>query len=218
MTRDTRDHRARRRAPIGVDEWVARSGERRRQGRGWRQRARARRRPRRLVAAARAGRARRARLRPARRPTSTSRPSRSTACSTRSSRSGSTSPSAGRACSTSATSRSSASAPTATRSSPRTRSGPSARPAAPAAGDRVDPDRRRGRGGIVGVLIGLIALRLSGDYLAIVTLFVGQAFVEVVNNVDPGHARRRQRPVRPGPVPQLRRSRSRRRSATTTWR
>ena len=41
-------------------------------------------------------------------------------------------------------------------------------------------------GGLVGVLIGLIALRLEGDYLAIVTLFVGQAFVEVVNNVDPG--------------------------------
>jgi ABC-type branched-subunit amino acid transport system permease subunit len=41
-------------------------------------------------------------------------------------------------------------------------------------------------GGVVGVLIGLIALRLEGDYLAIVTLFVGQAFVEVVNNVDPG--------------------------------
>ena len=36
------------------------------------------------------------------------------------------------------------------------------------------------------MLIGLIALRLEGDYLAIVTLFVGQAFVEVVNNVDPG--------------------------------
>ena len=40
--------------------------------------------------------------------------------------------------------------------------------------------------GGVGVVIGLIALRLSGDYLAIVTLFVGQAFMEVVNNVDPG--------------------------------
>ncbi len=40
--------------------------------------------------------------------------------------------------------------------------------------------------GGVGVVIGLIALRLEGDYLAIVTLFVGQAFVEVVNNVDPG--------------------------------
>jgi ABC-type branched-subunit amino acid transport system permease subunit len=39
--------------------------------------------------------------------------------------------------------------------------------------------------GILGLLIGLVALRLSGDYLAIVTLFVGQAFVEVVNNVDP---------------------------------
>jgi branched-chain amino acid transport system permease protein len=40
--------------------------------------------------------------------------------------------------------------------------------------------------GVVGVVIGLIALRLSGDYLAIVTLFVGQAFMEVVNNIDPG--------------------------------
>jgi ABC-type branched-subunit amino acid transport system permease subunit len=40
--------------------------------------------------------------------------------------------------------------------------------------------------GVVGVIIGLIALRLAGDYLAIVTLFVGQAFVEFVNNVDPG--------------------------------
>jgi ABC-type branched-subunit amino acid transport system permease subunit len=35
------------------------------------------------------------------------------------------------------------------------------------------------------VVIGLIALRLSGDYLAIVTLFVGQAFMEAVNNIDP---------------------------------
>lgn len=41
-------------------------------------------------------------------------------------------------------------------------------------------------GGLAGVVIGLIALRLEGDYLAIVTLFVGQAFMEVVNNVDPG--------------------------------
>jgi ABC-type branched-subunit amino acid transport system permease subunit len=40
--------------------------------------------------------------------------------------------------------------------------------------------------GAIGVIIGLIALRLEGDYLAIVTLFVGQAFVEVVNNIDPG--------------------------------
>jgi branched-chain amino acid transport system permease protein len=40
--------------------------------------------------------------------------------------------------------------------------------------------------GIVGVIIGLVALRLSGDYLAIVTLFVGTAFVEAVNNVAPG--------------------------------
>jgi branched-chain amino acid transport system permease protein len=39
--------------------------------------------------------------------------------------------------------------------------------------------------GVVGVVIGLVALRLSGDYLAIVTLFVGQAFMEAVNNIDP---------------------------------
>jgi branched-chain amino acid transport system permease protein len=40
--------------------------------------------------------------------------------------------------------------------------------------------------GVLGLVIGLIALRLSGDYLAIVTLFVGQAFAETVNNVAPG--------------------------------
>jgi ABC-type branched-subunit amino acid transport system permease subunit len=40
--------------------------------------------------------------------------------------------------------------------------------------------------GIVGVLVGLVALRLEGDYLAIVTLFVGQAFVIIVNNFDQG--------------------------------
>ena len=40
--------------------------------------------------------------------------------------------------------------------------------------------------GVLGVIVGLIALRLEGDYLAIVTLFVGQAFVEIVNNVDSG--------------------------------
>ena len=40
--------------------------------------------------------------------------------------------------------------------------------------------------GIVGLMIGLVALRVGGDYLAIVTLFVGQAFVEVANNVAPG--------------------------------
>ena len=40
--------------------------------------------------------------------------------------------------------------------------------------------------GLVGMVVGLVALRLYGDYLGIVTLFVGQAFVEVVNNVDPG--------------------------------
>ncbi|MGH2915741.1 MAG: branched-chain amino acid ABC transporter permease, partial [Solirubrobacteraceae bacterium] len=40
--------------------------------------------------------------------------------------------------------------------------------------------------GVFGAGIGLSTLRVSGDYLAIVTLFVGQAFVEFVNNVDPG--------------------------------
>ena len=39
---------------------------------------------------------------------------------------------------------------------------------------------------IFGAVIGLVSLRVSGDYLAIVTLFVGQAFMEVVNNVDTG--------------------------------
>jgi ABC-type branched-subunit amino acid transport system permease subunit len=39
---------------------------------------------------------------------------------------------------------------------------------------------------IFGAIIGLVSLRVSGDYLAIVTLFVGQAFFEVVNNVDTG--------------------------------
>ena len=61
--------------------------------------------------------------------------------------------------------------------------------------------------GVVGVVIGLIALRLSGDYLAIVTLFVGQAFVRGRQQRRPGHARRRQRPLRPGSIPQLRRHR-----------
>ncbi|HYZ81892.1 MAG TPA: branched-chain amino acid ABC transporter permease [Solirubrobacteraceae bacterium] len=39
---------------------------------------------------------------------------------------------------------------------------------------------------IFGAVVGLVSLRVSGDYLAIVTLFVGQAFMEVVNNVDTG--------------------------------
>ena len=59
------------------------------------------------------------------------------------------------------------------------------RAAAHLAGVRLDPDRddrrRPGRRADRAV-----ALRLEGDYLAIVTLFVGQAFVEIVNNVDPG--------------------------------
>jgi branched-chain amino acid transport system permease protein len=40
---------------------------------------------------------------------------------------------------------------------------------------------------VVGLAIGLVSLRLGGDYLAIVTLFFGLAFVEVVNNVDQTH-------------------------------
>src|SRR5215475_2458965 len=40
--------------------------------------------------------------------------------------------------------------------------------------------------GILGVLVGLPSRRLSGDYLAIVTLFFGEAFVEFTNNVAPG--------------------------------
>jgi branched-chain amino acid transport system permease protein len=41
--------------------------------------------------------------------------------------------------------------------------------------------------GILGALIGLVSLRVSGDYLAIVTLFVGQAFMEFTNNVLTDH-------------------------------
>ncbi len=38
--------------------------------------------------------------------------------------------------------------------------------------------------GVAGAIFGLIALRLEGDYFAIVTLFLGQAFAVAVNNVD----------------------------------
>jgi ABC-type branched-subunit amino acid transport system permease subunit len=41
-------------------------------------------------------------------------------------------------------------------------------------------------GGILGLLVGLPSRRLIGDYLAIVTLFFGEAFVEFTNNVAPG--------------------------------
>jgi ABC-type branched-subunit amino acid transport system permease subunit len=43
-----------------------------------------------------------------------------------------------------------------------------------------------GAAAIFGAVVGLVSLRVSGDYLAIVTLFVGQAFMEVVNNVATG--------------------------------
>src|SRR5215472_4533849 len=39
--------------------------------------------------------------------------------------------------------------------------------------------------GILGLLVGLPSRRLIGDYLAIVTLFFGEAFVEFTNNVAP---------------------------------
>jgi branched-chain amino acid transport system permease protein len=39
---------------------------------------------------------------------------------------------------------------------------------------------------ILGLLVGLPSRRLVGDYLAIVTLFFGEAFVEFTNNVAPG--------------------------------
>jgi ABC-type branched-subunit amino acid transport system permease subunit len=39
---------------------------------------------------------------------------------------------------------------------------------------------------ILGLLVGLPSRRLLGDYLAIVTLFFGEAFVEFTNNVTPG--------------------------------
>jgi branched-chain amino acid transport system permease protein len=38
---------------------------------------------------------------------------------------------------------------------------------------------------VFGLLVGLPSRRLIGDYLAIVTLFLGEAFVEFTNNVDP---------------------------------
>ena len=39
--------------------------------------------------------------------------------------------------------------------------------------------------GVLGLLVGLPSRRLIGDYLAIVTLFFGEAFVEFTNNVAP---------------------------------
>ena len=39
--------------------------------------------------------------------------------------------------------------------------------------------------GLLGLLVGLPSRRLIGDYLAIITLFFGEAFVEITNNVAP---------------------------------
>ena len=75
------------------------------------------------------------------------------------------------ACSISATSRSSASAPTATRCSPRT-----VRP--PLADARRDPGRRDRGAPSRASSSALPSRRLIGDYLAIVTLFFGQLFVD----------------------------------------
>ena len=47
-----------------------------------------------------------------------------------------------------------------------------------------DPGRRARYGACVGLLVGLPSRRLFGDYLAIVTLFFGQAFVVFVNNAN----------------------------------
>jgi branched-chain amino acid transport system permease protein len=41
-------------------------------------------------------------------------------------------------------------------------------------------------GALLGLLVGLPSRRLIGDYLAIITLFFGEAFVEFTNNVAPG--------------------------------
>ena len=38
---------------------------------------------------------------------------------------------------------------------------------------------------VLGLLVGWPSRRLIGDYLAIVTLFFGEAFVEFTNNVAP---------------------------------
>ena len=54
---------------------------------------------------------------------------------------------------------------------------------------------------ILGLLVGLPSRRLIGDYLAIVTLFFGEAFVEFTNNVAPRHAGRPQRDRRHRPDP-----------------
>ena len=66
-----------------------------------------------------------------------------------------------------------------------------------------------------GMLLGLPSRRLIGDYLAIVTLFFGEVFVEVVNNVDPSTSAA-QRDLRPRPVPRVRRRDPHRRATTTS--
>ena len=48
----------------------------------------------------------------------------------------------------------------------------------------VDPARRPSSAAIVGLLVGLPSRRLTGDYLAIVTLFFFQVFLTVTNNGD----------------------------------
>ena len=67
---------------------------------------------------------------------------------------------------------------------------------------------RRSIGAIVGLLLGLPSRRLTGDYLAIVTLFFLQLFQTVTTNGDnvvrPQHHRRAERDPARRPVPHLR--------------
>ena len=93
------------------------------------------------------------------------------------SRSGSTSSSAGAACSTSGSSRSTASARTPTHSSTRISSAFTCR--------RSSPCRSCvAVGALIGLMVGLPSRRLSGDYLAIVTLFFLQLFQTLTTNGD----------------------------------
>ena len=49
---------------------------------------------------------------------------------------------------------------------------------------------------VLGLFVGLPSRRLIGDYLAIVTLFFGEAFVEFTNNVAPTKLGRPERHLR----------------------
>ena len=192
--------------PIGVDEWVARSDERRDQGTGWRRSARARRRARRLVAATGAGHGRGADLRPD--------------LDQREHPDGRLQLPAVRAAGDGAQHRGRMVGPARSRLHRvlrlrRLRLRDLLLVRARERGRQAVPiwlRSSRSRSwllacGVVGVVVGLIALRLSGDYFAIVTLFVGSGVRLGRQQRRSGDARRRQRPVRPGSIPQLRRDR-----------